>query len=101
MLTLPYQSVLTMMVDLAEISGLVDPARDVPRFTETTIVYLEMMVVAICGIVPVMVLMAYTGLQRHDCEELRPKVECDAEEQAREDVATYVFLAWILPLCLV
>jgi hypothetical protein len=101
MLTLPYQSVLTMMVDLAEISGLVDPARDVPRFTETTIVYLEMMVVAICGIVPVMVLMAYTGLQRHDCEELRPKVQCDAEEQAREDVATYVFLAWILPLCLV
>lgn len=90
-----------MMVDLAEISGLVDPARDVPRFTETTIVYLEMMVVAICGIVPVMVLMAYTGLQRHDCEELRPKVECDAEEQAREDVQTYVFLAWILPLCLV
>ncbi|KAH6622567.1 hypothetical protein F5144DRAFT_580830, partial [Chaetomium tenue] len=70
-------SVLTMMVDLAEISGLVDPARDVPRVKETTIVYLEMMVVAICGIVPIVVLMAYSGLQRHDCEELRPKVECD------------------------
>jgi hypothetical protein len=90
-----------MLVDLAEISGLVDPARDVRRCTESSILYLELLTMAICGIVPVMVLMAHTGLQRHDCEDWHPKAECDAQEAARREVQLYVFLAWILPMCLV
>ncbi|KAK4035305.1 hypothetical protein C8A01DRAFT_17990 [Parachaetomium inaequale] len=94
-------AIFAMLVDLAEISGLVDPARDVRRLTESTILYLELLTIAICGIVPVMVLMAYTGLQRHDCEDWHPKTECDAAEAVRREVQLYVFLAWILPMGLV
>ncbi|KAL2196966.1 hypothetical protein P885DRAFT_77448 [Corynascus similis CBS 632.67] len=94
-------AIFTMLIDLSEIAGLVDPARDVRRFTETSIVYLELLIMAVCGIVPIMVLMAFLGLQRRDCENWRPKDECEAEERARRDVQVYVLLAWVLPLCLV
>ncbi|KAL2169390.1 hypothetical protein VTG60DRAFT_6096 [Thermothelomyces hinnuleus] len=89
-----------MLVDLSEIAGLVDPARDVRRFSESAIIYLELMIIAVCGIVPIMILMAFMGLQRRDCENWRPKDECDAEQRARDEVQIYVLLSWVLPLCL-
>ncbi|KAL2173459.1 uncharacterized protein P884DRAFT_303427 [Thermothelomyces heterothallicus CBS 202.75] len=93
-------AIFTMLVDLSEIAGLVDPARDVRRFSESAIIYLELLIIAVCGIVPIMVLMAFMGLQRRDCENWRPKQECDAEQTARDEVQIYVLLSWVLPLCL-
>lgn len=89
-----------MLVDLSEIAGLIDPARDVRRFSESAIVYLELLLIAICGIVPVMVLMAFLTTQQSDCESWRPKSECDAEKRARDEVQVYVTLSWVLSLCL-
>lgn len=90
-----------MVIDLAEISGLADPAGHVRRCTESALVYLEMVTMAVCGTVPIMVLLAFTGLQRHDCESYHPKAECDERERLKREVGIFVALAWILPECLV
>ncbi|KAK3897117.1 hypothetical protein C8A05DRAFT_39335 [Staphylotrichum tortipilum] len=94
-------AILTLFVDLAEISGLSDPARHVRRCTENALVYLEILTMAVCGIVPIMVLLAFLGLQRHDCEVYHPKEECDEMESRRREVRLYVDLSWILPVSLV
>ncbi len=56
---------------------------------------------AVCGIVPIMVLLAFTGLQRHDCDAHNPKEECDEMERRKKEVELYVALSWILPVSLV
>jgi hypothetical protein len=90
-----------MMLDLAEISGLADPAGHVRRCTESALVYLELITMAICGIVPIMVVLAYTGLQRHDCASHHSIAECEERERRKREASIYVALAWILPECLV
>ena len=95
------QAIFTLLVDLAEISGLSDPARDVRRCTESALVYLEILTMAVCGIVPIMVQLAFAGLHRWDCEALHSRKECDEMERRQMEVQLYVALAWILPMSLV
>lgn len=90
-----------MLVDLAEISGLADAGRQVRRCKVSALVYLEIVTMAICGTVPIMVVLAYTSSQRHDCEDHHPKAECEETERRKREVSLYVALAWILPECLV
>ncbi|KAK4150794.1 hypothetical protein C8A00DRAFT_36582 [Chaetomidium leptoderma] len=90
-------SIFAMLVDLAEISALTDPARVVRRCSEHAMVYLEMLTVAICGVLPVMVVLAYQSLQHPGCGPHRPENECEDERRRRGEVQVYVTLAWILP----
>jgi hypothetical protein len=89
-----------MMVDLAEISGLADPARHVRRCTESGLVYLEVLTIAICAILPIMVPLAVEGLGRPHCTYGQPQAECETETRLSREVDLYVFLSWILPVTL-
>jgi hypothetical protein len=90
-----------MMVDLAEISGLADPARHVRRCTESGLVYLEVLTIAICAILPIMVILAVESLGRPLCPHSQSQEACDsAEKNLRREVDLYVFLSWILPVTL-
>ncbi|KAH6621641.1 hypothetical protein B0J18DRAFT_231897 [Chaetomium sp. MPI-SDFR-AT-0129] len=55
--------ILTSLLDLSETSALLDPRRHVRRLSEPTLLYLELLATALCGILPVMCLMAYLGLK--------------------------------------
>ncbi|KAK4141734.1 uncharacterized protein C8A04DRAFT_30723 [Dichotomopilus funicola] len=55
--------ILTTLLDLSEVSALLDPRRHVRRLSEPTLLYLELLATALCGILPVMCLMAYLGLK--------------------------------------
>ncbi len=95
-----------MLLDLTELSALLDPARHVRRCTESSLIFLEMVVMAVCGIVPVMVMLSgvysSAGLSGYYCESSqRPKAECDERERVQQEVSTYEFLAWVLPVSLV
>ncbi len=95
-----------MMLDLIELSALLDPARHVRRCTESSLVFLEVVVMAVCGIVPVMVMLSSiyssAGLSRYYCDSpQRPKAECEERERMQQEVNNYEPLAWILPVSLV
>ncbi len=95
-----------MLLDLTELSALLDPARHVRRCTESSLVFLEIVVMAVCGIVPIMVMLSSVnssaGLSRWYCDPpQRPKTECEERDRMQLEVNTYEPLAWILPMSLV
>jgi hypothetical protein len=91
-----------MALDLSEISGLADPARHVRRCTESSLIYLEVLVMGMCGIIPWMVQLAHSGVFfPPECNYSPPTPECDEQERINREVDPYVMLAWILPACLV
>ena len=95
-----------MLLDLIELSALLDPARHVRRCTESSLVFLEVVVMAVCGIVPVMVMLSgvysSAALSPYYCQiSQRPKAECEEMERVLREVSTYESLAWILPVSLV
>ncbi len=91
-----------MALDLAEISGLADPARHVNRCTESSLIYLEVLIMGMCGVIPWIVQVSQNGPLYHECDyDLSDTPDCQERERIIREIYLYLELTWILPVCLV
>lgn len=85
-----------MAVDTAEIAGLADRTRRVRRCTEGSLGCLDILTMLLNGILPVVNLLAVTGLS-WECGG-RPQDECEEEERFRSEALNAAFVTWVLPV---
>lgn len=84
------------MLDTVEIFGLTDNTRHLRRCTEGSLVCLDVLTMLLNAILPVVNLLAVTGLT-WECGDI-PQDQCEEEEQFRSEALSAAFVSWVLPV---
>jgi hypothetical protein len=85
-----------MVVDTSEIARPADRTRRIRRCTEGPLGCLDILTMLINVILPVVNLLAVTGLS-WECGG-RPQDQCEEEERFRSEALSAAFATWVLPV---
>lgn len=83
-------------MDVSEFIALVDTRRRTRRCTEGYLAFLSFLTMLICGVLPIICILAFEGIS-HECGG-RPANVCEEEERKRDIAYNSLLAVWISTL---